>query len=493
MWSDSELRGMTRNQEEGLKMSKLLRSIAVFVLPIAMSAGTATCVCAADATPSADAAGLPSPKPSPLAAYLGVEFVKDSTSTVLLEREGKRYVVDLVARTIREAEPLSPSHVSSAASGASFATVRKDPPDGASIFKSNCAMCHGADGKGIAAMKTPDFTDPKVLASLTDQQMLEIITNGKKGTAMPAWRDKLSEEDIRAVQAYVRSLASTKPSQAAALVPAHEGTQAKIYEPGDERLFTLPTGRRLNRHGFVINFTHRFAFDPAFSGSARGGALLGLDGFSLSSFGFRYGVTDKLSVSIYRSPTFIGRPIEMMAAYNFLDEHDGKPLNIVGRVSIDGLNNFDRMFSENLEGIFSKSLTICCVKAQIYFVPTVSFNDRHLFSPASYETSTFPALPGYNTVSLGIGGAIDIRPTVALVAEAIPTVYNGRPLGIHRPAYAFGIQKKIWRHAFTFGFTNSPGTTVSQRSGTNAGFLGEPSADTPSGMFIGFDLMRQVY
>ena len=126
-------------------------------------------------------------------------------------------------------------------------------------------------------------------------------------------------------------------------------------------------------------------------------------------------------------------------------------------------------------------------------MPTVSFNDRRLFSPSSYETSSFPSLPGYNAVSLGIGGAIDIRPTAALIAEVIPTVYNGRPLGIHRPAYSFGIQKKIWRHAFTFGFSNSPGTTVSQRAGTDASFLGQPSADTPSGLFIGFDLTRQVH
>jgi len=189
----------------------------------------------------------------------------------------------------------------------------------------------------------------------------------------------------------------------------------------------------------------------------------------------------------------IGRPIEMMAAYHFLDERDGQPLNAAVRVSLDGLNDFDRMFSENIEGVFSKSINICCVKAQLYFVPTVSFNDRRLFSPSSYETSSFPSLAGYNAVSLGIGGAIDIRPTAALIAEVIPTVYNGRPLGIHRPAYSIGIQKKIWRHAFTFGFSNSPGTTVSQRAGTDASYLGAPSADTPSGLFIGFDLTRQVH
>jgi hypothetical protein len=56
-----------------------------------------------------------------------------------------------------------------------------------------------------------------------------------------------------------------------------------------------------------------------------------------------------------------------------------------------------------------------------------------------------------------VGGSFDIRPAVALVAEVIPAWVNGRP---------FGIQKKIPRPAFTFGFTNSPGTTVSQRAGT---------------------------
>jgi hypothetical protein len=82
---------------------------------------------------------------------------------------------------------------------------------------------------------------------------------------------------------------------------------------------------------------------------------------------------------------------------------------------------------------------------------------------------------------------------VALLAEIIPTFVNGRDLGIHRPVYSFGIQKKIWRHAFTLGLTTGPGTTVSQRAGTRAQFLGDPSADTPGGLFLGFDLTRQIH
>ena len=64
---------------------------------------------------------------------------------------------------------------------------------GETVFKNNCAMCHGADGKGFAALKTPDFTSPKWQASMTDKQIKVVIKNGKKGTAMTAFGDKLND------------------------------------------------------------------------------------------------------------------------------------------------------------------------------------------------------------------------------------------------------------------------------------------------------------
>jgi hypothetical protein len=178
-----------------------------------------------------------------------------------------------------------------------------------------------------------------------------------------------------------------------------------------------------------------------------------------------------------------------MAAYHILDEHHEDPLNMSVRVSIEGQNNFRKNYTENIEGIFSRSITS---RAEIYIVPTVSFNARPLVQ-AGFLSSEIPDLPGVNTVSIGVGAAYDIRPTVALIAEVIPTVLNANELGIHRPAYSFGIQKKIFRHAFTLGLTTSPGVTVSQRSATRAEFLGQPSGDTPGGLFFGFDLMRQIH
>jgi len=83
-------------------------------------------------------------------------------------------------------------------------------PDGASLFKQNCSMCHGVDGKGFAAIHTPNFTDPHWQAHNSDKEIVETIENGKKGTPMPAFKDKLKPEDIQALLHYIRSLNSEK-------------------------------------------------------------------------------------------------------------------------------------------------------------------------------------------------------------------------------------------------------------------------------------------
>jgi hypothetical protein len=323
----------------------------------------------------------------------------------------------------------------------------------------------------------------------------------------------LATHQVREVATPASSAGTASSLQTASAAPAPpEATAAKkkqaVYKPGDDNIFTVPTGRRVERHGLYINFTHRFPYEPAFTTPGRGDTLLGLDDLALPSFGFRYGVTSRLSVFAYRSPSLLGRPIELMAAYNFLDEHDGDPINLAARFSVDGQNNFSKNFADNFELIVSRSLGR---RAQLYAVPTFSIHARPLLAnseptlayplpdqPCSAPLavgapSGFNVRPCVNTVSLGLAASVDVRPTVAIIAEVTPTLANARELGIHRPEFGFGVQKKIWRHAFTLGFGNNPATIVSQRAGTNATFVGAPSADIPSKMFIGFDLTRQVF
>ena len=406
---------------------------------------------------------------APLAAALGIQFVEGSSSSLIVERDGKQYLVDLATRTITENE--GPVQVASLAPQQNLQAAGAASGTGATVFQRQCAGCHGADGRGGGGAGT-DLTR----SGLPTDRIADVITNGKSGTAMQAFRTQLTATEIRDVAAFVQSLAGASG-------------RSDIFHAADDFVYSLPTGRRVERGELDVNFSHRFAYNPAFSGRGLGNTLLGLDGFSISSFGFRYGVTDRISVSAYRAPSIINRPIEFMAAFNVLDENDDQPFNAAFRVSIDGQDNFRKNFTTNFEGIFSRSITS---QAQFYAVPTLSLQNRRLVSKPGALENRPVNLPGINSFSVGAGLVVNIRPSVSLVTEVIPTLVNGDDLGIHRPAYAFGIQKRVRGHAFTFGFSNGPGTVVAQRAGTRAAYLSNETADKPRGLFIGFNIMRRL-
>jgi mono/diheme cytochrome c family protein len=93
--------------------------------------------------------------------------------------------------------------------------------DGRSIFKAHCAICHGPEGKGdgpgasVIHQKMLDFTDAAAMRGVNDRFLFDIIKKGGsqfgRANAMPAWGMKLSDEEIRAVVAFIRSLASQNP------------------------------------------------------------------------------------------------------------------------------------------------------------------------------------------------------------------------------------------------------------------------------------------
>ena len=74
-------------------------------------------------------------------------------------------------------------------------SAEEEKPDATALYKKNCAMCHKADGKGYAAMKTPDFTDKEWQASKQDDELIEAVSKGK--APMPAFDKKLSADEIK--------------------------------------------------------------------------------------------------------------------------------------------------------------------------------------------------------------------------------------------------------------------------------------------------------
>src|SRR5215470_7583975 len=85
--------------------------------------------------------------------------------------------------------------------------------DAKTNWANNCAQCHGPTGKGDTKMGkmvgAMDLTDSKKQASFTDAKAAAAIKNGIKQngkTTMKAFAGKLSEDEIKALVAYVRSL-----------------------------------------------------------------------------------------------------------------------------------------------------------------------------------------------------------------------------------------------------------------------------------------------
>ena len=76
---------------------------------------------------------------------------------------------------------------------------------GATVYADNCAVCHGAEGKGDRAQGAPNLTDAIWLYAGDPATITETVTKARFGV-MPAWTGRLSEAEIRAVTAYVHSL-----------------------------------------------------------------------------------------------------------------------------------------------------------------------------------------------------------------------------------------------------------------------------------------------
>jgi mono/diheme cytochrome c family protein len=72
--------------------------------------------------------------------------------------------------------------------------------EGRDLYADMCAMCHGRDMVNSGALSFDLRTFPKD----DPARFRNSVLNGKN-QAMPAWRDKLSDDDIAALWAYVQS------------------------------------------------------------------------------------------------------------------------------------------------------------------------------------------------------------------------------------------------------------------------------------------------
>ena len=104
------------------------------------------------------------------------------------------------------------------ASGLAWVLDTPKPPPGTPrverLYLGLCATCHGVDGRGswratAFLIRPGDLADAARMREHTDQYLFDIIKNGGAPLGrpgMPAFGGSLSDDDLRALVAYLRTL-----------------------------------------------------------------------------------------------------------------------------------------------------------------------------------------------------------------------------------------------------------------------------------------------
>jgi len=94
----------------------------------------------------------------------------------------------------------------------------QNPAEGKRLYMTYCTSCHGDTGKGDGMagaslpVKPADHTNGAVMNKLSDTFLSSIIAKGGSGSGkssfMPAWGGALTDQQIRDIIAYIRSIAT---------------------------------------------------------------------------------------------------------------------------------------------------------------------------------------------------------------------------------------------------------------------------------------------
>jgi mono/diheme cytochrome c family protein len=104
-----------------------------------------------------------------------------------------------------------------------------DSLSGSEIFAELCAQCHGSEGEGGIG---PSLRDPQFQGDSTDQEIFDTINLGHEATAMIAWGEILSSDQITQLVGFIRQLEVAEP-EAPEATPTEE-PEAPTATPMEE-------------------------------------------------------------------------------------------------------------------------------------------------------------------------------------------------------------------------------------------------------------------
>jgi len=139
--------------------------------------------------------------------------------------------------------PAAPPQTASGNSSRNASAVAKNAagksaPDGQAMAKAkqvyniDCALCHGANGDGKTdvakdmGLTLDDWTDPKTLANRQDDELFNIIRNGKEKMPSEA-PGRATDAEVRNLILYIRGMSKNQPAPAAPAVPAASGESSQ--------------------------------------------------------------------------------------------------------------------------------------------------------------------------------------------------------------------------------------------------------------------------
>ncbi len=233
----------------------------------------------------------------------------------------------------------------------------------------------------------------------------------------------------------------------------------------DFTIIGLPTTLRIPRFGSSFRITHRFT-RPLGSGSF--GSLVedafGFDGGAQIGFEYRFGIIAGTQIGVHRTSD---RTIQFFAQHHLIGQ-DKSPVGIDVIATAEGTNNFRDSYSPAIGAVVSRTLGR---HGAVYAQPIWINNTNPDPSELTDDNDSF---------IVGVGARVRVRPTVYLVAEAVPR-FGYEPDKIYT---SFGIEKRAGGHSFQLNFSNGFGTTLAQMA---RGGQGDQT------WYIGFNISRKFF
>jgi hypothetical protein len=267
---------------------------------------------------------------------------------------------------------------------------------------------------------------------------------------------------IRLAVAFAIALAFSAP----ALAQDDDPAVLNLAEP-DFSLISLPTTLRVPTMKSAFRVTHRFGRslgEGDFGDLA--GDLFGLDSGAVIGLEYRFGIIPNGQIGLHRSS--LDKTFSFFADYSLMRQ-PAAPVNIAVHLSIDGKDNFQESYSPAVGAIISRQMTDV---GAVYVSPVWVNNSNELPSELVDDN---------DTVVIGLGARIRIRPTVYIVGELVPRITGYDP-GVNHGSFA--LEKRVGGHLFQLNFSNSFATTMGQIA--RGGF-------TNDDWYLGFNISRKFY